>query len=376
VYNIIRPSVFAILSMDGKEEKPLTAYTSNETGDIVSACNRKLTLLYPTGGNANRKLTSHALRKVYANWSFDEYGFRRMSRNAWITSVLGHDKSSMTSSLSYTGARFERLLQFSDKPTDLTMLTNELVDLKAEFKLLRESLGDRVDDEEGGDEPLFAHVDVGHVPVEEPADLEHELFGSETDSERTETDEEEKEEEKEEEIPQAWVKNKHKKGNGNYAGVQPEEKDYTVKKSTIPMRAGETKDKGLFTDKKLKQKAGKKLMEFTGEVISKDTLDARYPGDKLAEYAIEVDPKKNKRARERRFIDARDANRSSKARWISDPKGTNKRANVEFVSGEGSNRGKVFVELLGRAKGVIAADRELLAGYGPSYGRNKKKQKR
>lgn len=133
VYNVIRPALHDLL-----RKKKHTAthanfyeYDMNDFKQFNQQINDTINNLYPNAEMYVRKhgqrLTSHTFRKVYANWSFDEYGFRRMSRNAWITTVLGHDASSLGSSLSYTGAKFNRLLKFSDKATEVTEMKDEIV---------------------------------------------------------------------------------------------------------------------------------------------------------------------------------------------------------------------------------------------------------
>lgn len=132
VYTIIRPAIHKKLLARFPDtpfyEIPLTAFRNfnQEVNDYIRAT-------FPNAAaietRYNDKLTSHNFRKVYANWSFDEYGYKRMSRNAWISGVLGHDPDSLSSSLSYTGTKFNKMLKFSASPTDITQITEAVIDM-------------------------------------------------------------------------------------------------------------------------------------------------------------------------------------------------------------------------------------------------------
>ena len=71
----------------------------------------------------SQNLTPHAFRKLYASESYDRFGSMRMTKNAWIAQVLGHDTNNYSTSLTYQtvqisrqqitdNSRLQRLLDF------------------------------------------------------------------------------------------------------------------------------------------------------------------------------------------------------------------------------------------------------------------------
>jgi hypothetical protein len=65
--------------------------------------NSRLRQSFPFGDT----VTFHTLRAIYGNLSWHVFG-RHMSLNAWLTDVLGHNPTSLTTSLSYTKITLKR----------------------------------------------------------------------------------------------------------------------------------------------------------------------------------------------------------------------------------------------------------------------------
>ena len=93
------------------------------------------------------RLGTHVLRKIYANYSYDNYSLKDISRNAWITKVLGHEPTSVTTSLSYTTASIIQMPRFTDGnmresivllSTKLNSAISKITDL--EFKLTQNQI--------------------------------------------------------------------------------------------------------------------------------------------------------------------------------------------------------------------------------------------
>jgi hypothetical protein len=143
VYVAIREHLAALLVEQNKIQT-ITDYYSISHKDFAyynTQVNQYINKTYKFRNGDTRRLTTHNLRKVYANWSFDEYGISKMSRNAWISGVLGHEEDSLTASLSYTGTRFNKLLKFSEHPSDETKLAQDLMDhLSPRFTAIEEKL--------------------------------------------------------------------------------------------------------------------------------------------------------------------------------------------------------------------------------------------
>ena len=95
---------------------------------------------------------------------------------------------------------------------------------------------------------------------------------------------------------------------------------------------------------------------FTGEVL--DAAAAAGRADKSYMYVLREKP--------RAVIDARDASKSSWARFINSPRGTARHANVRWgrhVYGAGGSAAAVEI----RVTRAIRVGDELLIGYGRSY---------
>lgn len=86
--------------------------------------------------NRNKTVTTHILRRFYANYSFDHHAIN-MVRNVWIMTVLGHDAKGLATSLSYTNATMEDPLAHIptlQKDTSIgVMAMNALQDIKDDF---------------------------------------------------------------------------------------------------------------------------------------------------------------------------------------------------------------------------------------------------
>lgn len=87
--------------------------------------------------NLDKKVTSHMLRRFYANYSYEHHA-HGMVRNVWIMTVLGHDQKGLTTSLSYTNATIKDPLAFIPVPQKGESLGiqafNALQDIKYEMK--------------------------------------------------------------------------------------------------------------------------------------------------------------------------------------------------------------------------------------------------
>lgn len=120
-----------------------------------------------------------------------------------------------------------------------------------------------------------------------------------------------------------------------------------VKTSTIP-GAG----KGLFTT--IARAKNANIIEYTGEHLDRNALNQRYPGDRLAVYAMHIN--------RNHYVDARDPQRSSVARYANDCRRracNNCRLSVY--------RGVITL----KANRRIAAGEELFASYGRDYWRGR-----
>ena len=104
VYKIIRPAVKKVVEAKwGKGHVPTNVEL---TGEFNTKANKLLRAQFSTTIDDEKHTAikgTHTLRKIYANLSYDMYSDKVMSKNAWITRVLGHEPTSVTTSLSYTG---------------------------------------------------------------------------------------------------------------------------------------------------------------------------------------------------------------------------------------------------------------------------------
>ena len=96
VYTVIRPKIKEFYYGDLKNLKQLTIKFNPSANSRLS----EFTL-----SDDERPITTHMLRKIYANYSFDTQGLQTsLTRTAWITRVLGHAPQSFTTALSYNNA--------------------------------------------------------------------------------------------------------------------------------------------------------------------------------------------------------------------------------------------------------------------------------
>ena len=114
IYNVIRPQLLAEFKqranawndgggVDGNVEKV-------DFNNKTLCVNRfiKRTYIGHTNTTNTRVSTTHDFRRIYANWSFDNTVLvHPVTRNTWITHLLGHDENQLVQSLSYTGVVFQ-----------------------------------------------------------------------------------------------------------------------------------------------------------------------------------------------------------------------------------------------------------------------------
>jgi hypothetical protein len=111
---------------------------------------------------------------------------------------------------------------------------------------------------------------------------------------------------------------------------------------------------GLFTT--VPRRKDENIIAYTGEQLSRRALNERYPGDRLAAYAVQITKE--------RFVDARDPQRSSVARYANDcRRGV---CNCRFSVHNG------VVSL--RATRAIPAGSELFVRYGADYWRPRRQR--
>ena len=123
IYNIIRPAVAVAIKahLVGAIGSDLDKVSPIHFAPIIKSVNSLLREKFPGASSykesTGRAITSHALRKFYANYSYEQHSVG-MVKNVWIQSVLGHDRSSLTASLAYTSATIEDTITFKGHPTD------------------------------------------------------------------------------------------------------------------------------------------------------------------------------------------------------------------------------------------------------------------
>lgn len=125
-------------------------------------------------------------------------------------------------------------------------------------------------------------------------------------------------------------------------------KHLSIKNSTIP-RAG----KGLFAAADLPR--GTRI-PYKGEMMTRQQVDERYPGDELGEYVLCFG-----RGRNQRCVDAR-STQSGLGRYANDNRGTRYRANARFQDPGRRERWPQIV--LTRA---VRKGEEIFVAYGGDY---------
>ncbi len=121
-----------------------------------------------------------------------------------------------------------------------------------------------------------------------------------------------------------------------------------------PSGLGEQAGMGLYAARKYRR--GEKIMEYTGELLSREEYDARY-GEQLGRYVLEIS--------KQRYIDARDAAKSGPARYVNDCRRADKnRGACKANNVQARTHGKrAFLY----AERSIAPGDELFWNYGRSY---------
>lgn len=126
-----------------------------------------------------------------------------------------------------------------------------------------------------------------------------------------------------------------------------------VAPSTLGPHAGQ----GLFASRAYKR--GERVVEYTGELLTREQYEQRYPNDKLGKYVLELS--KN------HYIDARDPDGSGPARFINDCRRSDRlaghcgRNNVRAEVARGTKRAWLY------ATRPISPGEELFWNYGNSY---------
>ena len=126
------------------------------------------------------------------------------------------------------------------------------------------------------------------------------------------------------------------------------QKGLEVKDSNMPGSG-----KGLYASKPFRKNS--MIEEYTGEILNREQLDARYDQDELAVYAIQV--------YNNRFIDAMDPQYSSTARYMNDCRTAQSRAGLCGINAKigGADRtGRIRL----RATKDITAGSEIIGHYG------------
>ena len=139
VYKIIRPEVTMRIekAIKGDPSKTIKNMGNTEYGRFFQGkCNIRLRELLKRPLK-ERGVGTHTFRKIYANMSFDRYADKRMSRNAWIMNVLGHQPGAIETSISYTGIVINHALKRAE-PT----WTQRQEDIETELKVLSAEFGD------------------------------------------------------------------------------------------------------------------------------------------------------------------------------------------------------------------------------------------
>lgn len=146
VYHHIRPYIRAYCQ--SKFKKDLEEVEPKELAEHLNRkSNERLRRYDLTMDNRrdNKRLTSHALRKVYGNYSYELYGNNRTTKIAWLNRVLGHKPSSFSTALHYnTASVFDAIPKdqdYGDKNiiiADIKQATEEAREINDTLKLWRE----------------------------------------------------------------------------------------------------------------------------------------------------------------------------------------------------------------------------------------------
>lgn len=129
------------------------------------------------------------------------------------------------------------------------------------------------------------------------------------------------------------------------SNIHQEKEQLEVKTSTIP-NAG----RGLFAKQTFKY--GDHIVDYTGEVLTKEQLDARY-GEGLAPYALEL--------KKGLYVDAANESLSSLGRFANDVRGTKKKTNARFSYSSKKQTARLV------ATRIIHPGDEIFVSYGAGY---------
>jgi hypothetical protein len=140
VYKSIRPYIKRYLEKIGNVESE----TSNAAlaGKLNSKTNERLRFhnLAETP-YMNSRVSTHTLRKVYGNYSYDLYADKRITKIAWLNMVLGHKPSSFGAALHYnTASIFDAAPQKDKLEGDNSVQIKELEVAVKEAKIITDLL--------------------------------------------------------------------------------------------------------------------------------------------------------------------------------------------------------------------------------------------
>jgi hypothetical protein len=158
------------------EEKELTAIA----GAYNPVTNSRLkTYQIAMNTSDQRRVHTHTLRKIYANFTYDLYASKAITKPAWIRMVLGHKPTSFMTSLAYnTASIFDAPPQTDEESTtihianiksavdDANRLT-EMLDLWKRYNVVEKV--ERVIQNMSGNRPLLVDTkedkrEIGKIP--------------------------------------------------------------------------------------------------------------------------------------------------------------------------------------------------------------------
>jgi hypothetical protein len=116
-------------AMIGKDSKLNNAALGKKYGDLLAEQAKKV---FPEHVAKRSSTGTHLHRALYGNASFDTVSHKPMSRNAWLSSVLGHKEGSLGTSLSYQGVRVTSALPATERT-----VTERIALLEANLKTLK-----------------------------------------------------------------------------------------------------------------------------------------------------------------------------------------------------------------------------------------------
>jgi hypothetical protein len=115
VYNVIRP---AFRKLDSNINDKNLAAIAGAYNPVTNA--RLKTYDLAMNVSDRRRVHTHTLRKIYANFSYDLYASKAITKPAWIRMVLGHKPTSFMTSLAYnTASIFDAPPQTDEEKTTI-----------------------------------------------------------------------------------------------------------------------------------------------------------------------------------------------------------------------------------------------------------------